>query len=379
MKSRLLCIALTIVLLVLCMTSCGVQDTSSSNNESKSEIIISSSPHRSESGQRSTSTSPSTATNKQVSTATSKTVSTSGQSKATNKATSTTVKSDKTSKPVAADKWGFGIWGLAPAYPTNTTTTMEAFQQQVDRNYMNHHILQAKATDEFFESMRVINESGSMTGFYDTKTWRLRPDSAWKEDLDLLVQALKDTGLWDNIAGFVWDEPDLKPVPHDDFIRQTEYLSNKYNKRLFTVFSVAGFAPEYLPAFPRPQITAESTKYLTDIAFDMYGIHNKDEYRKVNQRLKDAVGRPDEVRVWYFPVAFEALGERKDEKYAIDFLNMCYELLLEEERPGGLILYCWPTWTHEIGLEDLLPKKQFTHYDKLMLRIGKQVIKKTLD
>ncbi|HBT65192.1 MAG TPA: hypothetical protein DEB10_11105 [Ruminococcaceae bacterium] len=275
---------------------------------------------------------------------------------------------------------GFGIWGLAPSYPTNTTTSMEAFKREVDRGYMNQHVVRTKASEELFETAKIVKESGGMlwldalTDFYNSSPWELKPESEWKDELEQLVQELKNRGFWDNVAGFMWDEPDLKPIPWEHFRQHTEYLSKTYKKRLFTVFSVAGFAPDYLPEFPRPQITAEATHYLTDIAFDMYGIYKKDEYREVNNRLKAAVGREDEVRIWHFPVAFEALCERKDAKYALDFLNMNYELLMEEKRPGGLMLYCWPTWTHEIGLEDMLQTDKFKEYEERMLQLGRKMI-----
>ncbi len=293
--------------------------------------------------------------------------------------------------PYAADKLGFGIWGIVPQ--SNNEATPAMFRREVDRGYMNYYLLPSTASNTLFDSLRIVNETGGMawldmkTGYFqmNPKTGKneLVDGSRWKEDLDVLIQTLEGVGLWDNVAGFYIDEPMHSFIPADDLYEHTKYLRQKYKKRIYVNFCTNEFSTRWLPDMPREHITPAKAAYITDISFDAYGLSDPKEYRMANDAMKAAVGRSNEVRVWFIPCAFmNSENENYTEQRAINFLNMCYDLLKEEKLPGGIILYSWPTWRNgdsiEIGLQDTLRDGRFSNYDKVMLRVGKEIIKTKL-
>lgn len=216
------------------------------------------------------------------------------------------------------------------------------------------------------------------TGYFEyneaTKKNKLIPIEKWEDDLEALVDTLKFMGLWDTIAGFIWDEPLHSRIPVEDFYKHSKYLKEKYNKRNFAVFYLTAFDPGVDPGRGIDIITPQTGAYITDIGFDAYGVSNPEKYRAYNEKMKAAVGRTHEVKVWFVPCAFEEIYSGKDEAYALNHLNICYDLLKEEKNPGGIFAYSYPTWGKEIGLVDTLRDGRFTNFGKRLKDIGKELI-----
>lgn len=184
-------------------------------------------------------------------------------------------------------------------------------------------------------------------------------------------------GYWDTVVGFIWDEPMHSGAPKKDLLYQLKYLREKYSdKRTFLIFCTNEFTTAYLPDIPSEQIDEEMAEYVTDLAFDAYGLSRTETYRQCTKLMKDKCGiHKNRINIWHIPCAFEDLSTGKDLQYAMRHLNLCYDLLKEEDNPGGIIAYSYPTWgSLEIGLVDTLADGRYTSYEERMMEIGEELI-----
>ena len=196
----------------------------------------------------------------------------------------------------------------------------------------------------------------------------------FEEQLEMTVQAYKNAGLWDSVAGFHFDEPCLK-YTGEQFKVLTKYLAETYpNKRIFPVVSVYEIRDNAPAGTFVGEMSYENYGYVTDIGFDWYGTADIDEHRTLLNEMKEKIGRSD-VRIWFFPCTSKIYADQ-DEDYMIEHLNMCYELLKEQENPGGLMLYTWTTYGTMTGLQELLDPDLGYKYERLAARIveiGKEI------
>lgn len=203
----------------------------------------------------------------------------------------------------------------------------------------------------------------------------------WKQILLDLKDYLEQQPFYDAIDGFYIDEPFLCGVSPDDFETVTGFLAEKFGKRIFCCFSVAGVAPDVWTAAGVPAITPKAGRYITDAGFDMY--HAFDEkYAYITEQMKNRLGNRDDVRIWQIPCIMNYRGD-KDEDHAVKHIDGLYELLKKEKNPGGLMCYAYyvaPSETEQIGnigFEHLRGRfKGDAHWKKLedeIERIGKEI------
>lgn len=68
----------------------------------------------------------------------------------------------------SADKLGFGVWGMAPAYPTYHMDVDE-FEKYVAKGYMNTYVMEMEMSDRLIAAFDIIKETGGSV-WLDAKT-----------------------------------------------------------------------------------------------------------------------------------------------------------------------------------------------------------------
>lgn len=207
----------------------------------------------------------------------------------------------------------------------------------------------------------------------------------WKENLKSFLNNVKDKDYYECIEGFYIDEPLLCGIRLEDFKTVTGGIREMFpDKRIFCCFSVAGVAPDIWTLEGIPTITEDAGQYLTDVSFDMY--HAFDEkYSYITSEMKRRLGNRKDLRIWQVPCIMNYRGD-KTEDHAVKHLNGLYELLKNENNPGGLMCYTYYVHPGEtesignIGLSDMRGLKQGdVNWSTLwseIVRIGKEVCKK---
>lgn len=210
----------------------------------------------------------------------------------------------------------------------------------------------------------------------------LKPD--WKQNINKLIQDLKDWDCWDCFDGMYLDEPLLWNVTLDQIKETTKYFRTVCpDKGVFICFSIAGVAPDVWTINDIKPIDADAGQYITDVAFDMY--HKFDEkYAYITEQMKSRMGNRDDLRIWFIPCTMDYRGD-KDEQHCLDHLHGCYDLLMKEKNPGGLFCFTYYTFPKElenlgnVGLEDLTnpayPKYWKTLQEEIE-RIGREFCNK---
>lgn len=165
---------------------------------------------------------------------------------------------------------------------------------------------------------------------------------------------------WAMFNGILYDEVIHRGCTIEDFSVMAEYLYKKIGKRCFHVM-----APQECTKLwwnGEQQQTIKGTKYVTDIAFDMYagdvrdnGVNyvaeyassvypeyeiydDADVYRVMTSEMLKLVDHP--VNVWFFPTSHK-YSDHHSESFCLSQLSFFDELLKEQERQGGLLLYTY--------------------------------------
>lgn len=216
-----------------------------------------------------------------------------------------------------------------------------------------------------------VADTGNSSSFNPTSYFL--PD--YKKRIDDLVKYLKDKNYYDHITGFYMDEPLLWNIKNEWLHDFTKYIRKEAteNKRFFICFSVAGIAPEIWTINDVKPINEYSTKYLTDIAFDMY--HKwSDDYNRLVKYMCDRSGNRDDLKIWMIPCVMNYRGDYKEE-YAIEHLNNCYDIIKNIKNPGGLMCYTYYTFPSDvedlgnIGLDKLSDKDSKYYWPNLIKRV----------
>jgi hypothetical protein len=179
----------------------------------------------------------------------------------------------------------------------------------------------------------------------------------------------------------------------------TSSLYKKFGLRNFPVFATGEFSGLEgneigVEADEMNKVLTESLKYVTDVAFDAYGVDvrdgvvptaealarwkekispnvtdSKSYYTEYKKKLVNHVAHP--VNVWYYPCAYEApVGtglngiNRADEDYCIGHLEFMAEDIMKDEYGAGLILYTYHTSGERYGLQRHLALKDSNGYYK---------------
>ena len=144
--------------------------------------------------------------------------------------------------------------------------------------------------------------------------------------------------------------------------------------------TVAGVAPEYWTINNVQPITPDCAEYLTDVAFDMYHKWN-DDYSAILRLMKERTGNRKDLKIWMIPCTMNYRGD-KTEEHCIEHLEKCYEVLKNEENPGGLMCFTYYTFKTEeedlgnIGLDKLGDPMYNKYWKGLVERvrtIGKEI------
>ncbi len=217
------------------------------------------------------------------------------------------------------------------------------------------------------------------------------------------VDKLKAEDVWDAVVGFQWDEPLLrKGHTNDALLTMTKAMSETFGKRIFANFSLYEIAgkrgndgdPDFQWLLRR-----DCSHYLTDVGFDLYGWDMRPEmqeklkpaleergkqegvelrsgtelYQHYTDVMLKLVENKDDVRVWYYPCAYECRpngGIALDEGYCLGHLKGYRDLLLKQKNPGGLCVY-----TYKSFLDTKLHKKnpeKWVAYEKACKDIVKE-------
>ena len=180
-----------------------------------------------------------------------------------------------------------------------------------------------------------------------------RPEATFLSDYraraDEMIAYLKDHGWYESVVGFYMDEPLLWNIKREWLKEFTKYFRTKAapEKRFFVCFSVAGVAPEYWTINNVQPITPDCAEYLTDVAFDMYHKWN-DDYSAILRLMKERTGNRKDLKIWMIPCTMNYRGD-KTEEHCIEHLEKCYEVLKNEENPGGLMCFTFKTEEEDLG------------------------------
>lgn len=209
--------------------------------------------------------------------------------------------------------------------------------------------------------------------------------SDFKERVDGLVRFLKEKGYYGQVTGFYMDEPMLRGITNEQLETFTEYFRTKAarDKRFFVCFSVAGVAPDYWTMKGAEAITPRSSRYLTDVAFDLYHKWSAD-YLSIYDEMLKRTGNREDLNVWFVPCTMDYRGD-KTEEHCLEHLENCYALLKSAKRPGGLMCYTYHTFPPEeeglgnVGLDKLTDPAYPKYWKRLYERIkeiGREIVSK---
>ena len=205
----------------------------------------------------------------------------------------------------------------------------------------------------------------------------------YRDRVDALVRFLKERGYYDSVIGFYMDEPMLWGITNDELEEFTGYFRTRAapDKRFFICFSLAGVAPDFWTIAGAESVNPRSTRFLTDIAFDMYHKWNPD-YEKILAEMLERTGNREDLRVWFIPCTMDYRGD-KTEAHCLEHLENCYSLLKSMKNPGGLMCYTYHTFPPEVealgnvGLDKLTDPSYPKYWPRLyerMKEIGRALI-----
>ena len=279
---------------------------------------------------------------------------------------------EKTINTYYHDKLGVGLYHLDPRW----CSTYD-FKRVSGYGMVNAYRLTTEAgSTSFIRGCRYAMETGAQV-WYSAPTFISAKETIeeFMARLDKTINGLKKHGVWDAVVGFQWDEPLLKKGhTNEDFLVMTKAISEAYGMRIFPVFSmyeIVGKRGNIGDPDFQWLLKKESSKYITDVAFDVYSYDFRGELRDATkERLKrhynidfttaeealqfytdkmlELMENPDDVRVWYFPCAYLCRlwegGPLADEDFCIQSLEGYKNLLLKQKNPGGLFSYGFKSW-----------------------------------
>lgn len=229
------------------------------------------------------------------------------------------------------------------------------------------------------EQAKQVKEWGGMAWLYVVEPYQrgstsLEFTESYDANLKAKVQAYKDAGVWDIIAGFETEEITTR-ITHEQFKKFTKYLRDQWpEKRILACTSPYEIEGRTIGSFVIEPMDYESFAYVTDIGFDMYHTADYAEHEALLKDMKQKLGRKD-VRIWFFPCTYK-YWDSTSEDYMIKSLDIAYDLLMKEENPGGIYMYTWQTYGSP-GLDNLLDPNGEYKYTRLanrIIEIGKEIL-----
>ncbi len=271
---------------------------------------------------------------------------------------------------------------------TDEESRLEEYTSVVKEGYFNTFFINLDT--DILTHLEIIGEAGgsiwiSMTPFHSTS----QSLDSYIENIEYYINLIKDMGYGDLVNGFCWDEPVWHGQTNADFLAMTKALYQKFGLRNFPVFATGEFSDLEgneigVEADKMNKVMTSSLIYVTDVAFDAYGVDvrdgvvptqatldrwrdkispnintSKDYYTEYKKKLLDHVGHP--ANIWYYPCCYAAsVGtglngiKRADEGYCLGHLEFMAEDILKEEYGAGLVLY---SYSGDTGLARHLPLK----------------------
>ena len=390
MKKIFLCL-LALILALSCLASCaakhsgGVSSTTASTEQS-SDISVSSEKDEPQSSTITTVSSDIKTSSKEQSKP-APVVSKKPDRPTSSQSESESVKVYKNKRTVELGAYQFRL-NKCTANGNDEQSRLEEYKSVIKEGYFNTFFINLDT--DILTHLEVIGEAGgsiwiSMTPFHSTS----QSLDSYIENIEYYLNLIKDMGYGDLVNGFAWDEPVWHGQTNADFLAMTNTLYHKFGLRNFPVFATGEFSGLEgneigKEADDMDKVMTSSLKYVTDVAFDAYGVDvrdgvvptqatldrwrekispnintSKDYYTEYKNKLLNHVGHP--ANIWYYPCCYKApVGtglngiKRADEGYCLGHLEFMAEDILSEQYGAGLVLY---TFSGETGLERHLPLK----------------------
>lgn len=257
--------------------------------------------------------------------------------------------------------------------------TIENMEKEAQKGHLNlldgYTVSQLRKVDELGDDMMAwVSISTTIFTFASSGSYF---NYGWQDAVREKMKEIEEEGLMEHVLGFSIDEPFLAGIKKEDFIEATKFLRETYpNLRVMTCFATNAIEPTVWSTGNDVLIDEESTKYLTDIAYDMYWdakIHLS-KYKKLNESMKKRLGN-NNPRIWWLPCIMSSAG-KTDEQYALDHLEMCFDFLMEEENPGGLICYAYDIANRDGDIGNIGYNEKQAEWTKLetrLIKIGKEI------
>lgn len=264
--------------------------------------------------------------------------------------------------PAAANEVGFALYHMDPGNWDALYGTSIAKEDTFVNNYRTRTV----------DKARLAKERGAAGWIYISLGYLNRYDGYLdlREGLLKYVETLKAEKLWNTIAGFEFEE--ISGESDEDqasFAELSQWLNEQFpQKRQFAVLSVA----EVEAAKP------QTYSYITDIAFDYYTPDSADELREVFNTMVTNTGLKN-ARYWFMPGVFSEEISESAATHALNQLNACYQLLMEQElnQRGGLYVYNWYTFNTAdktyYGLDELLASEHFGDFKTGFLVVASEL------
>lgn len=284
---------------------------------------------------------------------------------------------------------GFGFYGARLSSHTAYADTAEMLKNGTANTFF--------AQEEYSLKQLTLNGGGAWVGVYsiysDASEAETDEDTAaWQAKFDTLVSNLKATGYYGAVDGWYLDEP----TDHEAVLAVSKY-AQKYGKRFFVCYLAASVAPDNKTINPNGiydsvGINEENTKYVTDIAYDLYWTPSemRELYESINASMHSLLG-VNTPKIWYiaYTAFYSDVFDLTDQELAEDCqkriadMNVMYDFLKSEKNKGGLLCYSYDnnSSTAQYGLYNV---NQVTNgaYNALFERIGeigKEICSGTLD
>ena len=206
----------------------------------------------------------------------------------------------------------------------------------------------------------------------------------WEEELKADMDVFEEKGLMDAILGFYFDEPLLNGLSKEGLRDATKWMRENYPElRTMACFAINCISPYVWSTGDDQLLDPDTTQYLTDAAYDMYWQINPDNeflYKKIASNLKERFGRTD-MRIWYVPCIMCGGGKGK-ESNCIKHLEFMYEMLKNEENPGGLMCYAYDISNRDgdlgnIGFNEMRDRETdpWLTLEERLVTIGREIVK----
>lgn len=303
----------------------------------------------------------------------------------------------------AKNKLGMGVYNLDPRW-----MSFEDFDWYVDQGYINTFILNMDGFGTTVCAAQKLQESGGQAWLgCPVFTSKKESLSDYMGRLVNYTKRLNERGVWDRFIGFNFDEPLLqRDTTNDDLLAVTKAMHEEFGMRIYPVFStyeILGQKGNWNDPNGTLILESYATEYLTDIGFDSYGYDFRPPteamakklasvsetypqvtdtasyYRFMFDSLKDIVVNK-EAKVWVTPSMYYSYtwaGCYSDEDYNTAHLKGLFDILMEQEHPGGIMGYTFKSWSKaERGLDFFLNPRnpeRWTKFEAAMREIHDKI------